>query len=74
MTTPRMSREKLIAFAAGELTGEEAALVEAYLMSDSEARATVDRFRAVRRTVASDDSVSPPADVLRPVPPGALAT
>ena len=43
-----VTQEQLMAYADGELDGVEKALVEAELTSNAEARATVDRHRALR--------------------------
>ena len=56
--------ETLLAYAAGELAEAEAAPVAARLAVEPEAAATVALYRAVRDTVANDDSVAPPAAFL----------
>lgn len=64
MTGQQIAYETLIAYAAGELAETEAAPVAAHLAADPEAAAVVARYRAVRDTVAGDDSVPPPAAVV----------
>jgi anti-sigma factor RsiW len=59
-----LTDEKLIAFAAGELDELEAARVRQHLGSDTVARETVNLFLALRRTLATDDSVVPPDSVI----------
>lgn len=56
--------EQLLAYAAGELSGEAAAAVERWIRSDADAAATVSRFRAVADAVRTDRSEAPPADSL----------
>lgn len=59
MTEPRITDEQLLAFAAGELSGFQAARVEEYLHSNAEAAATVALYRLVQQRYAEDDSVAP---------------
>lgn len=56
--------EQLIAFAAGELSGETARAIERELSVNPAAARTVELFRSVRETLQADDSVAPPADVV----------
>ncbi len=56
--------DRLVAFAAGELSGTAAAEVEAIAARDPEAAAVIRRFRLAVETGRRDDSVAPPADVL----------
>ncbi len=56
--------EKLIAYAAEELSAAEAAGVEAHLARDPSAAATVARYRMVQATLRGDDSVAPPNEAV----------
>lgn len=60
---PEIDDERLLAYAAGELTAAEAAAL-APLLDAAPARAAVARYRAVRAILHADDSVAPPAAVL----------
>lgn len=64
MTTPEITTEQLLSYAAGETAGVDPALIESYLRANPEAAATVARYRQVQRSVAEDDSVVPPDDVV----------
>ena len=59
-----VSDEKLIAFAAGELSAAEATAVARHAGTCSRCAATVKRYQAIRELVRSDDSVEPPFAVL----------
>ena len=54
-----MSYERLVNFAAGDLTGQDAAAVEVYLAHDPEAAKTVSYYRLAVRTIQTDDGVNP---------------
>ncbi|MHC5002241.1 MAG: anti-sigma factor [Planctomycetota bacterium] len=56
--------QDLIAYAAGELSADRAAGIEALLATDPGARQTVEQFRAARASFAADDSVAPPAEAV----------
>jgi anti-sigma factor ChrR (cupin superfamily) len=60
----RFTDHDLIAYAAGDLSGAEAAAVEEHLAGHPQAQATVQRYRAAREAIRRDDSVAPPADVV----------
>ena len=64
MSKPPMSYDRLIAFASGELSGPEAAEVEAYVATDPKAAETVARFRMARATLRADDGADPPPEVV----------
>jgi anti-sigma factor RsiW len=64
MTRPTITDEQLIAFAAGELTGQEAARVESRLATDAEAARLVALYRRVRERMNEDDAPEPPAETL----------
>ena len=53
-------REMLLAYAAGELSVQDAGAVEEFLARDHEARQFVALYRSVLETVARDESVEPP--------------
>lgn len=59
-----MNYDKLIAFAAGELAGDDLRAVEQQIATDPAAARTVALFRAVRSTLRDDDSVAPPDAVV----------
>lgn len=59
MTGKRIPRTTLIAYAAGDLGGTEAATVKAMLSRDPRASATVARYRLARRTLLADDGADP---------------
>lgn len=59
MTRKQNPNENLIAYAAGELSGTDAATVEARLRRDPRAAATVARYRLARRTLLTDDGADP---------------
>jgi anti-sigma factor RsiW len=64
MTRRTITDEQLIAFAAGELAGEELARVESLLATDADAAQLVALYRRVSSRMAEDDSVEPPAETL----------
>ena len=64
MNDPNSDDERLLAYAAGELDGTAAALVEAELAASSEGAATIACYRAVQAILQSDDGVAPPASAL----------
>ena len=59
MSKHRIPYAKLIAFAAGDLTGADADRVQELLSDDPHAAQTVARFRMARETLQSDDGVEP---------------
>jgi len=67
MNTPNTdpSVEQLVAFALGELDSSQAAALDASLTRTPEARRLLEQFRALVRTLRTDDSVSPPAALVR---------
>ena len=65
MAAKRISYDNLIAFAAGDSTGAQAESVRRELHADPSAEQVVRRFQRVVETLRSDDSVAPPADLLR---------
>jgi anti-sigma factor RsiW len=64
MNSPKVSYEKLIAFAAGDLGDEEARHVEAYLAGHPEAAETVASYRSAHTALVADDGVDPPPQAL----------
>ncbi len=64
MRKSSVTYQQLIDYAAGDLPPPEAARVREHVRRDPEAAATVASFRAVRRSVAEDDSVAPSADAV----------
>ena len=60
MTKKRIPNETLIAYAAGELGGTDAANVKDRLSRDPRASATVARYRLARCTLLADDGADPP--------------
>lgn len=61
MGTPNVNYEQIIAYAAGMLTGAEAAKVESHLASHPDDSQTVARYRLAKQLIATDDSVEPSA-------------
>jgi hypothetical protein len=57
--------EDLIAYAAGDLAGPRADAVRRRVEVDAPSARIVQRFRQVVQTLRNDDSVVPPADVIR---------
>jgi anti-sigma factor RsiW len=64
MTSPNVSKQELLAFAAGELTGERAERVEAVLRTDRDARQTVALYRLARERLAEGETEMPPAELV----------
>jgi hypothetical protein len=64
MTSPRISNEQLLAFAAGELTGDEKRRVAAHVAAHPAAARTVELYRLAQVTTVADDTVAPPAEVV----------
>lgn len=64
MSKAKITYQRLIAFAAGELSPQERAEIEQSLASDPEAADTVARYRAAGATMQADESVDPPANVI----------
>lgn len=56
--------EKLIAYAAGEISGPERIAIEQALQQNPAARATLARFAAARQAILADDTVDVPAATL----------
>lgn len=56
---------KLIDYAAGDLTGQQLATVEAHVATCLDCAFTVGRYRTVRRIVRTDDSEAPPLASVR---------
>lgn len=66
MTTPQITDDMLLAYAAGELRDAEADAVETELAVNTDARRLVELYRTVRTAVALDDQVVPdPALIAR---------
>ncbi len=64
MSRHRIPYDKLIAYAAGDLTGSDADRVQELLADDPQAADTVARFRMARETLQADDGVEPPAEAV----------
>ncbi len=64
MSTPRITHEDLIAYAAGELPPEESSRVATYLEANPTAAETVQRYVAIEALMEQDDSVAPGSDIL----------
>lgn len=64
MNHNKLPYEALIAYAAGDLSGEQAAWIERLLERSGEARKIVERYRQVSETFRSDRSGTPPARVI----------
>jgi anti-sigma factor RsiW len=64
MSSPRVTYEDLLAYAAGSCSPDQSQRIEAYLSVNPDAAATVARYRAARSAIASDDTVAPPESVL----------
>jgi hypothetical protein len=60
MAQQRITTDRLLAYAAGDLSPEEALVVEAHLARDPEAARTVAYYRLSAHHTATDDSVTPP--------------
>lgn len=60
-----VSFEDLVAFASGDLSGREAATVEAYLAVLPKTLVTVARLREVIEAMRADDAVAPTAEAIR---------
>lgn len=65
MPSHKITYEQLIAFAAGELSPQEAGRVEAHLAATPRDMAVVERFRAVSQSLRADDTVAPPEASIR---------
>jgi anti-sigma-K factor RskA len=61
MAQPRITTERLLAYAAGDLPADEARAIEAHLAGDPEAARTIATYRHAARQAATDDSTAPPA-------------
>ncbi len=64
MSRHRIPYDKLIAYAAGDLTGSDADRVQELLADDPQAADTVARFRMARETLQADDGVEPSAEAV----------
>ena len=62
MSSRAVTDQELLAYSAGEMTGEAARRVEGHLAIDAEAARRVAVYRLAARTVAADDSVDPPVE------------
>jgi hypothetical protein len=67
MALGNINYEQLIAYAAGNLTGADAAAVESHLTTNAADAATVVRYRQARALSANDDSFEPSAAVIAKV-------
>lgn len=56
--------EELIAYAAGELCGDDFTRVAAHVSCCDECVSTVEYFRKICMTFCSDDSANPPAETI----------
>ncbi len=64
MTSRSITHEQLIAYASGDLTGDEAAAVAAHVKVDPHARATVEAWRSVAAAWRTDDTTTPSEQVV----------
>jgi hypothetical protein len=64
MASDKITYDMLIAYAAGELTEDEAGRIKVHLICSPEDTARVERMRATIQTLRTDDSVAPPGDAL----------
>lgn len=64
MSTPNISFEQLVAYAAGELTAPERLAVEQHIAQNPAAAAAVSLYRSLRDAARADDTVAPPAATL----------
>ena len=64
MVKRHVEYEQLIAYAAGILSADEAAMVELHLATHPEDALTVARYRTAQQRLASDDSEAPSAEAL----------
>lgn len=75
MMRSKPTYEQLVAYAAGDLSADQAQEVCAYLMTDAAASSTFERVRAIVQAMRTDQSVSASADsiaaaksIFRPLP------
>ena len=64
MSKSGITKQRLIAYAAGELPEPQAAEVEAFLARDPEAARTVALCRMAQAAIGGDDGVDPPPEVV----------
>ncbi|GEM_PF-1767682 len=67
MSTPKINTRQLLAYAANELSSEEAQVIEAHLANSPAAAKTVAVYRRVSNIVRTDDTVAPSESVLAKV-------
>ena len=60
----KIKYEKLIAFASGELKGDEASSIRDYVDANPAAAQTVAMYRQANLTVSTDESVAPPEQLV----------
>ena len=60
----KITNEKLIEFASGELTGEEAASVNAHMNANPSAAQTVAMYRQAHSATSCDESIAPPQQLV----------
>lgn len=65
MSDARMSHQQLIAYAAGELSGAEAAEVERHLSRSPAAARTVAAYRQASAALSAEDGQDPPPETVR---------
>ena len=64
MGSSKINYEQLIAYAAGELTPERAAEVQAYLTANPKAAEPIALYRQAQAAVQTDQSAAPPAELV----------
>jgi hypothetical protein len=64
MTGETVTMQDLLAYAAGELTGEAAERVAAFVAERPDAARTVELYRVAKQTTADDDTVAAPAETI----------
>jgi len=65
MMRSKPTYEQLVAYAAGDLSAEEAQAVRAFLTTDAAVASTFERIRSIVQALRSDHSVSAPADSIQ---------
>lgn len=67
MPSHPINDEELLAYLAGELTGEDHARVAAHVLACDACTATTQHFDAIRAILRADDSSEPPAPLIAKV-------
>ena len=64
MSSAKMNYDQLIAYAAGELTSEQATEVQAYLAANPKAAEPIAMYRQAQSALQADQNAAPPAEVV----------